>query len=63
MVKDKNEDPSPLQFRKEFVLVAIVLVIIGIVVFIIASAFTGGIIALLGVIFGLGTRVAADAEL
>ncbi|HSX46515.1 MAG TPA: hypothetical protein VLF87_00795 [Patescibacteria group bacterium] len=53
-------DPSPNKFRRQALVVAIVLIILGILVFIIASAIAGGVIALLGAIFGLGSQVARD---
>jgi hypothetical protein len=55
--KDKITDPSPSKFRRQAILVAIVLIILGIIVFFVASAIAGGVIALLGAIFGLGSQV------
>ncbi|HSX24179.1 MAG TPA: hypothetical protein VLE74_03705 [Candidatus Saccharimonadales bacterium] len=57
---DRLEDPSPSKFRSQAVMVAIVLIILGIIVFFIASAIAGGVIALLGAAFGIGSQVAKD---
>lgn len=57
---DKLVDPSPSKFRQQAILVAIVLIILGIIVFFVASAVAGGVIALLGAVFGLGSQVAKD---
>lgn len=54
--KKTYEDPSPSEFRKQFVIVAIVLIVIGIAVFFLVSAAVGGVIALIGSIFGIGSR-------
>lgn len=54
------QDPSPARFKKQVLLVAVVLVILGVVVFFLASAVAGGVIALLGSIFGLGAQVVRD---
>lgn len=53
----KLEDPTPSKFRRQALLVAVVLIAIGIIVFFIASAIAGGVIALLGAVFGLGSQV------
>ena len=60
---DKITDPSPSKFRRQAILVAIVLIVLGIIVFFIFSAITGGIIAVLGAIFGLGSQVAKTTPL
>jgi len=54
---DTFQDPTPARFAHQFLIVAIVLVALGVLVFFLASALTGGVIALLGAIFGLGTQV------
>lgn len=51
------ENPTPAKFRKQFLIVAIVLIILGVIVFFIFSAIAGGVIALLGAVFGLGSKV------
>jgi hypothetical protein len=51
------EDPTPSKFVQQAIIVAIVLIVLGLLVFIFASAITGGIIALLGVILGMGSSV------
>lgn len=53
----KTEDPTPTNYRLLFLLSAIVIIIAGILIFIFASAVAGGIIALLGAVFGLGSQV------
>lgn len=53
--KDVIVDPSSSTFVKQGVVVAVVLMVLGLLVFIFASAVTGGIIALLGVIMGMGS--------
>lgn len=60
---DKLEDPTPSRFNQQAIVVAVVLIIIGIVVFIIFSTIAGGVIALLGAIFGLGSQVAKNNSL
>lgn len=50
-------DPSPSKYRTQALLVAVVLIILGIIALIIGRVIVGGIIALLGVIFGLGSQV------
>lgn len=57
---DNLEDPSPSKFRQQAVLVAVVLIILGIIVLIFASAIAGGVIAILGAIFGLGSQVVKE---
>lgn len=54
------QDPSPSKFKKQAIVVAIVLVVLGVIVIFVASAAAGGIIALLGAVFGLGAQVAKD---
>jgi hypothetical protein len=54
------EDPSPSEFKKQAVVVALVLITLGVVVFFFASALAGGVIALLGAVFGLSAQVAKD---
>jgi hypothetical protein len=54
------EEPSPSEFTKQAVIVAIVLITLGAVVFFFASAVAGGVIALLGAVFGLSAQVAKD---
>ncbi len=56
----KLEDPSPSKFRRQALLVALVLIALGILVFFIASAVAGGVIALLGAVFGVGSQVYRD---
>ncbi len=57
---DKLEDPTPSKFRQQAIIVAIVLILLGIIVFFFASAVTGGVIALLGAVFGLGSQVVKE---
>lgn len=57
MANTKNEDPNPGKFRIEFIISAIILVVLGILVFVFASVIAGAIITLLGAIFGLGSQV------
>ncbi len=54
------EDPSPSEFAKQAIIVALVLIVLGVIVFFFASAVAGGIIALLGAVFGLSAQVAKD---
>lgn len=63
MPKAVLQDPSPSKFTRQAILVAIVLIVLGVLVLIFASAIVGGIIALLGAIFGLGSQVARDVPL
>lgn len=58
----KITDPSPSKFRSQALLVALVLILIGIGALIIGNIILGGVIALIGVIFGLGSRVAQDSS-
>lgn len=60
---DKLEDPTPSSFRQQAILVAIVLIVLGIIVFIFASAIAGGVIAVLGAVFGLGSQVVKENQL
>lgn len=53
----KVEDPSPTQFWKQTVQVALVLVAIGVVVALLGKLIVGGIIVLLGAVCGLGSQV------
>ena len=55
-------DPSPSSFKKQVLYSAIVILILGILVVIFANIFTGGIIALLGAVFGLGSQVNIEQE-
>lgn len=55
-------DPSPSDLKKQILYSALVIIAVGIVVLVVASAFTGGIIALLGAIFGLGSQVSIKQE-
>ena len=55
-------DPSPSDFKKQVLYSAIVIIFVGVVVIIAASTFTGGIIALLGAVFGLGSQVSIKQE-
>ena len=57
---DKLEDTSPAKFRQQAILVAFVLIILGIIVLIFASAIAGAVIALLGAVFGLGSQVVKE---
>lgn len=52
-----TEDPTPSKYRNQALLVAAVLIILGIVVFFVFSAIAGGVVALLGAVFGLGSQV------
>lgn len=54
---DVVQDPSPSKFRQQFVLVAIVLVVLGILFVIFANVIAGGVIALIGAVFGLSSQV------
>lgn len=54
------QDPSPSKFKRQAIVVAIVLIVLGVIVIFVASAATGGIIALIGAVFGLGAQVAKD---
>lgn len=56
----KTVDPTPAKYAQQALFVAIVLIVIGIFVFLIASAIAGGVITLLGAVFGLGSQVAKD---
>ncbi len=53
----KTQDPTPTQYWKLILLSALVLVIVGIVVLLLGKVVVGGIIALLGAVFGLSARV------
>lgn len=61
--QDTVTDPNPKQLTKQFIVVAVVLVIIGIIVLILGKLAVGGIITLLGAVFGLGTKVAGSNKL
>lgn len=50
-------DPTPSDFKKQVLYSAIAIFILAILVIIFASVFTGGIIALLAAVFGLGSQV------
>ena len=56
----KTTDPTSAKYSQQALLVAIVLIVLGLGVFIFASVIAGGVIALLGAIFGLGSQVAKD---
>lgn len=56
----KKEDPTSTKYRQQAILVAIVLIVLGIIVFFIFSAIAGGVIALLGAVLGLGGQVAKN---
>ena len=56
--EDKIEDPSTANFIKLAIIVAAVLLFVGIVVLLLGKLVVGGIIALLGAVFGVGSRVA-----
>lgn len=60
MAQSQLEDPTPSNFRKQALVVAIVLVILGVLVVLFASVVTGGIIAVLGGVFGLASQVGGD---
>ncbi len=57
---DKAENPSPTNFWRLFLIVAVVLVIVGIIVLILGQLVVGGIIAVLGAVFGLGAKVVGE---
>lgn len=59
---DKVEDPSPSKFWRLALIVAVVLVIVAIIVLIVGKLVVGGIIALLGAVFGLGLQVAKNNQ-
>lgn len=54
---DKLEDPTPAKYRQQALLVALVLIVLGIIVLLIGKVVAGGVIALLGAVFGLGSQV------
>lgn len=58
---DKVEDPNSAKFWRLFLISAIVLVVVGIIVLVIGRVVAGGIITLLGAVFGLGAKVAMGA--
>jgi hypothetical protein len=60
---DTVTDPSPKKFTKQFIVVAVVLVVIGIIILILGKLAVGGIITLLGAVFGLGTKVVDSNKL
>lgn len=60
---DKVEDPSSPKFWRVAIVVAIVLVIIGVIILILGKLVVGGIIALLGAIFGLSSQVTKNNSL
>ncbi|MBI3624531.1 hypothetical protein HY218_02770 [Candidatus Saccharibacteria bacterium] len=60
---DQVEDPSPAKFWRLFIIVAIVLVIIGVIVLVLGKLVVGGIITVIGAIFGLGGQVAKNNKL
>lgn len=55
--KDVIVDPSPSSFVKQALIVALVLSILGLLVFIFASVVAGGVIVLLGIILGAGSTM------
>ena len=54
---ETKQDPSSDEFKVQSLLVAVVLIVLGIVFFFFASSIAGGIIALLGAVFGLSSQV------
>jgi hypothetical protein len=61
-MEPKNTTPNRLK-PQFYLLSAVVLIVIGVIVFIIFQAIAGLIIALLGAVFGLGAKVAQDNRL
>lgn len=57
MPQTKTEDPNPTTFRLDIFISALIIIVIGILVFIFASVVVGVILTLLGTIFGLGSQV------
>ena len=55
-----TEDPSPNKFKRQAITVAIVLIVLGVIALIIGKVIVGGIIAVLGAVFGLGSQVVRD---
>ena len=58
MASDENKtivDPAPSKFVQQALVVALVLIILGLLVFLFASVVAGGVIALLGIILGMGS--------
>lgn len=54
-VKEVIVDPSPSKFLQQAVVVAMVLIVLGILVFVFASVIAGGVIALLGIVLGMSS--------
>ena len=50
-------DPSPSDFKWQVLMSALAILVLAIFVIIFASVFTGGIIALLAAVFGLGSQI------
>lgn len=60
---DKVEDPSPSQFWRLFLIVAVVLVLVGLVALIAGNLIVGGIITIMGAAFGVGGQVSKNKNL
>ncbi|MGZ6005196.1 MAG: hypothetical protein ACXWLH_03520 [Candidatus Saccharimonadales bacterium] len=56
--KEKPEiQPKPARFLTPLILVTIAFIIIGVIVIFAGKAIVGGLLALLGAVFGLGSQV------
>ncbi len=53
--KDVIVDPTPDTFVKQAIIVALVLMVLGLLVFIFASVVAGGVMVLLGIVLGTGS--------
>lgn len=53
-------EPNQSDFRRKILLVAVAFIVLGIILYFIASAVLGGIIVLLGAVFALGDKVYRD---
>lgn len=57
--KDVVVDPSSATFVKQAIMVALVLALLGLLVFIFASVVAGGVMVLLGIIVGTSSSLGA----
>lgn len=55
--------PPPIHLEKQLIIAAIIIVVLGIVIILAGKLIIGGILALLGAVFGLGTQVSKNNKL
>jgi len=59
----KPEFKPPVHLNKQLIVAAIVIIVVGVIVIFAGKLIIGGILALLGAIFGLGTQVNRNNKL